>query len=87
MKTEIAGYIVATIGQLAETFPSHGIKVSTIHAINGHCEVRVTSTESRECSFYPSFLLSRLQAVADAWAVLLWIESDQDTHELTAYLA
>ena len=87
MKTEIAGYIVATIGQLAESYPTHGIKVNTIHAINGHCEVRVTSTESRECNFYPSFLLSRLQSVADAWAVLLWIESDQDTGELTAYIA
>ena len=87
MKTEIAGYIVATIGQMAESYPSHGIKVNTIHAINGHCEVRVTSTESRECNFFPAYLLSRLQSVADAWAVLLWIEVDQDTNALTAYIS
>lgn len=87
MKQEIAGYIVATIGQMAESFPSHGIKVNTLHAINGHCEVRVTSTESRECHFFPAYLLSRLQSVADAWAVLLWIESDQGTGELTAYIS
>ena len=87
MKTEIAGYIVATIGQMAESYPSHGIKVDTIHAINGHCEVRVTSNESRECNYFPAYLLSRLQSVADAWAVLLWIESDHDTGVLTAYIS
>ena len=87
MKLEICGYIVATLGQLAETYPSHELKCSTTKAINGHCQVEVTTSEMRDLGFCPSFLLSKLQPIADTWGVLFWIESDHDTGVLTAYIS
>lgn len=87
MKLEICGYIVATLGQLAETYPSHALKCSTTKAINGHCQVEVTTSEMRDLGYCPAFLISKLQPIADTWGVLFWVESDQDTGVLTAYIS
>lgn len=87
MKQEVASYIVATIGQLATTYPSHEIKCSTVHGYQGLCQLKVSTSEMRDLGFCPSFLLSKLQPIADTWGCIFWVESNRDTGELTAYIS
>lgn len=87
MKQEIAGYIVATLGQLATNYPSHELKCSTVHGHNGTCQLKVSTSEMRDLSYCPSFLIDKLHNIADTWASLFWIEPDQDTGGLAAYLS
>lgn len=87
MKLEKIGHIEAVLGQLAENYPSHELEYSIIKGFNGHCQVEVTTSEMRDLGLCPSFLISQLHLIADLLGGIFWVELNQETGVLTAYIS